>query len=296
MADTILRGVSADGAIRIFAAETTDIVNRAVQIHKTFPTPTAALGRLLTAASMMGWMLKGDNDTITLRIKGDGPIEGVIAVGDSNGNVKGYVVNPNAIVEHKYPGKLDVGKGIGQGTLCVICDLGLKEPYVAQMELVSGEIAEDITAYYATSEQVPSAVALGVLVDTDGSVIKAGGFILQLMPDATDETAQILEKNLANAKPITTMLSDGMSLEDIIFSVTEGFSMLISNKEVCNPEYKCDCTRERVEKALISMGKQEMEDLIKEEGKAELTCQFCDKVYNFNKQELEDLLKYCTEK
>lgn len=296
MADTILRGVSADGAIRIFAADTTELVNRAVEIHKTYPTPTAALGRLLTAASMMGWMLKGENDTITLRVKGDGPIEGVIAVGDSSGNVKGYAVNPGAVVEHKYPGKLDVGKGIGKGTLSVICDLGLREPYVAQMELVSGEIAEDITAYYATSEQVPSAVALGVLVDKDGSVIKAGGFILQLMPESTEETAIAIENNLAKIEPITTMLSKGMSLEDIIFSVTEGFSMLISNKEVCHPEYRCDCTRERVEKALISMGKQEMEDLIKEEGKAELTCQFCDKVYNFNKQELEDLLKFCTEK
>ncbi len=296
MADTILRGVSADGTIRVFAADTTELVNEAVRIHKTYPTPTAALGRLLTAASMMGWMLKGENDTITLRIKGDGPIEGVIAVGASNGNVKGYVVNPGAVVEHKYPGKLDVGGGIGKGTLSVICDLGLKEPYVAQMELVSGEIAEDITAYYATSEQVPSAVALGVLVDKDGSVIKAGGFILQLMPDSTEETAIKLEKNLAAAESVTTMLTNGMSLEDIIFSVTNGFDMLISNKDVAHPEYKCDCTRERVEKALISMGKQEMEDLISEEGKAELTCQFCDNVYNFNKEELEELLKQCTKK
>lgn len=291
MEDIVLRGVSTDGTIRIFAADTTRLVNEAVRIHKTFPTPTAALGRLLTAASMMGCMLKGKNDTITLRVKGDGPIEGVVAVGDSEGNVKGYALNPGAVVEHKYPGKLDVSAGIGKGTLSVICDLGLKEPYVAQMELVSGEIAEDITAYYATSEQVPSAVALGVLVDTDGSVIKAGGFILQLMPESTDETGEKLEKNIAALEPITTMLKNGLSCEDIIFKVTEGFDMLISNKDAAYPKYKCDCSRERVERALISMGKEEMESLIEEQGSAELTCQFCDKVYNFSKEELEELAK-----
>ncbi len=296
MEDIILRGVSADGTIRIFAADTTKLVGEAVRIHKTFPTPTAALGRLLTAASMMGCMLKGNNDSITLRVKGDGPIGGVVAVGDSDGNVKGYAFNPGAVVEHKYPGKLDVSGGIGKGTLSVVCDLGLKEPYVAQMELVSGEIAEDITAYYATSEQVPSAVALGVLVDTDGSVIKAGGFILQLMPDSTEQTAEMLEKNLAALAPITTMLNDGMSPEDIIFKVTEGFDMLISNKEAHYPKYKCDCNRDRVERALISMGQEEMENLISEQGSAELTCQFCDKVYNFNEDELKELLKLCKNK
>lgn len=294
MADTILRAINTDGTIRIFAADTTGLVNRAVQIHKTYPTPTAALGRLLTAASMMGVMLKGENDTITLRIKGDGPIGGVIAVGNSLGNVKGYVINPTAEVEHKYPGKLDVGKGIGKGTLSVICDLGLKEPYCAQTELVSGEIAEDITAYYAISEQTPSAVALGVLVDKDGSVIKAGGFILQLMPGSTDETAKKLEENLSKLESVTTMLSKNMSLEDIIFAVTSGFDMFINNKDVCHPQYKCDCSRERVERALISMGKKEMQSLIDDQKTAELTCQFCDKVYNFSEDELKNLLKSCT--
>ena len=293
MEDTILRGVSTDGTIRIFAADTTEIVNNAVRIHKTFPTPTAALGRLLTAASMMGCMLKGEHDTITLRVKGDGPIGGVVAVGNSKGDVKGYVFNPGAVVEHKYPGKLDVAAGIGKGTLSVICDLGLKEPYVAQMELVSGEIAEDLTAYYATSEQVPSAVALGVLVDTDGSVIKAGGFILQLMPESTDETAAALEKNIAALEPVTTMLKNNMSCEDIIFKVTQGFDMLISNKDIVHPSYRCDCSQERVERALISMGKEEMEKLIEEQGGAELTCQFCDKVYNFDMEQLETLLNQC---
>ena len=292
MSDKIYRGVSTDGKIRIFAAQTTDLVNHAQKIHKSYPIATAALGRLLTATSMMGVMLKGENDTITLRIKGDGPLGGVLAVGIAKGQVKGYSVNPDAVLPDKIPGKLNVGGAIGQGSLAVICDLGLKEPYVAQIELVSGEIAEDITAYYAISEQVPSAIALGVLVDTDGSVIKAGGFILQLLPDATDDDAKILEETIASLPPITAMLSDNMSCEDIIFKVTDGFDMMIYNNPV-TPEYRCDCSRERVERALVSMGKEEMENLIKEQGSANLTCQFCDKIYDFTKEELENLLEAC---
>lgn len=292
MADTILRGVSTDGKIRIFAADTTELVGRAQQIHKTFPVATAALGRLLTAASMMGVMLKGENDTLTLRIKGDGPLGGVIAVGNSKGEVKGYALNPNVVLPDRLPGKLNVGGAIGKGSLAVICDLGLKEPYSAQIELVSGEIAEDITAYYAISEQVPSAVALGVLVDTDGSVIKAGGFILQLLPEATDDDAKKLEETIASIPPITTMLSNNMSCEDIIFKVTNGFDMLVYNNAV-EPKYKCDCSRERVERALVSMGEKEMKSLIEEQGSANLTCQFCDNEYDFTKEELEKLLKEC---
>lgn len=292
MGDTILRGVSNDGKIRIFAAETTELVNRAQQIHHSYPIATAALGRLLTAAAMMGTMLKGENDTITLRIKGDGPLEGVLAVGNAKGEVKGYSVNPGAVLPDKVPGKLNVGGAIGKGTLAVICDMGMKEPYVAQIELVSGEIAEDLTAYYAISEQVPSAIALGVLVDTDGSVIKAGGFILQLMPESTDEDAKRLEKTIAALPPITTMLKDNMSCEDIIFRVTEGFDMLVYHEAV-TPAYVCDCCRERVERALISMGRDELQKLIDEQGHAELTCQFCDKVYQFDKGELTALLQAC---
>lgn len=292
MGDTILRGVSNDGKIRIFAAETTELVNRAQQIHHSYPIATAALGRLLTAAAMMGTMLKGENDTLTLRIKGDGPLEGVLAVGNAKGEVKGYCVNPGVVLPDKVPGKLNVGGAVGKGTLAVICDMGMKEPYVAQIELVSGEIAEDLTAYYAISEQVPSAIALGVLVDTDGSVIKAGGFILQLMPESTDEDAKRLEKTIAALPPITTMLKDDMSCEDIIFRVTEGFDMLVYHEAV-TPAYVCDCSRERVERALISMGRDEMQKLIDEQGHAELTCQFCDKVYQFNKDELTALLQAC---
>ena len=294
MADTILRGVSNDGTIRIFAAETTELVGRAQQIHHSYPIATAALGRLLTAAAMMGTMLKGERDTITLRVKGDGPLGGVLAVGNARGEVKGYSVNPGAVLPDKVPGKLNVGGAVGKGTLSVICDLGLKEPYVAQIELVSGEIAEDLTAYYAISEQVPSAIALGVLVDTDGSVIKAGGFILQLMPGSTDEDAKKLEETIASLPPITTMLQENMSCEDIIFRVTQGFDMLVYNDAV-TPAYVCDCCRERVEKALISMGREEMQKLIDEQGQAELTCQFCDKIYNFDKKELTDLLHACLE-
>lgn len=294
MADTILRGVSNDGTIRIFAAETTELVGRAQQIHHSYPIATAALGRLLTAAAMMGTMLKGQRDTITLRVKGDGPLEGVLAVGNAKGEVKGYSVNPGAVLPDKVPGKLNVGGAVGKGTLSVICDLGLKEPYVAQIELVSGEIAEDLTAYYAISEQVPSAIALGVLVDTDGSVIKAGGFILQLMPGSTDEDAKKLEETIASLPSITTMLQENMSCEDIIFRVTQGFDMLVYNNAV-TPAYVCDCCRTRVEKALISMGREEMQKLIDEQGQAELTCQFCDKIYNFDKKELTDLLHACLE-
>ncbi len=288
MADTILRGISATGGIRIFVAETTETVRRAQQIHKTYPIATAALGRLLTAGAMMGDMMKGENDRLTLRVAGDGPLGKLIVTADSQGRVKGYAENPTVELPSKAPGKLNVGGAVGQGTLCVVCDLGMKEPYSAQLELVSGEIAEDITAYFATSEQVPSACALGVLVDTDGSVINAGGFILQLMPDATDADALLLEENIKKLPPMTTMLSEGMSPEDILLTVTEGIDMFMYQNET-KPEYVCDCTRERVSSALLGMGKEELRALIDEQGKAEVTCQFCDNIYDFSREDLEAL-------
>ncbi len=295
MADTILRGISATGGIRIFVAETTETVRRAQQIHKTYPIATAALGRLLTAGAMMGDMMKGENDRLTLRVAGDGPLGKVIVTADSQGRVKGYVENPTVELPSKAPGKLNVGGAVGQGTLSVVCDLGMKEPYSAQLELVSGEIAEDITAYFATSEQVPSACALGVLVDTDGSVINAGGFILQLMPDATDADAVLLEENIKKLPPMTTMLSEGMSPEDILLTVTEGIDMFMYQNET-KPEYVCDCTRERVASALLGMGKEELRALIDEQGKAEVTCQFCDNIYNFSREDLEALYARLTQK
>jgi len=289
MADIIKHGISTDGGIRIYAADTTELVAHAQRMHQTYPIPTAALGRLLTAAAMMGSMFKGENDSLTLQIRGDGPIGGVVAIGNASAEVKGYVHNYDVVLPDKVPGKLNVGGAVGAGTLSVICDMGLKEPYVGQVELVSGEIAEDLTAYYAISEQIPSAIALGVLVDTDGSVIKAGGFILQLMPECSDADAERLEKIVASLPSITTMLSSGMSPEEIIFAATDGFDMMVYNEEI-EPKYVCDCGRERVERALISMGAAELRDLIDEEGKARLTCHFCDRVYRFNKSELEALL------
>jgi len=290
MADIIKHGISTDGGIRIYAADSTQLVAHARRMHQTYPIATAAMGRLLTAAAMMGSMFKGENDSVTLQIRGDGPLGGVVAVGNASAEVKGYVHNYDVVLPDKVPGKLNVGGAVGAGTLSVICDLGLKEPYVGQVELVSGEIAEDLTAYYAISEQIPSAIALGVLVDTDGSVIKAGGFMLQLMPGFSGEDAEKLEKIVASLPSITTMLSSGMSPEDIIFAATDGFDMMVYNEEI-EPKYVCDCTRDRVERALISMGETELRDLIDEQGKAELTCHFCDRIYRFNKMELEGLLK-----
>ena len=273
MADKLVRGNSMDGAIRVFAAVTTDLVNEAQRIHHTYPVATAALGRLLTGAAIMGAAgLKNETDSMTVQIKGEGEITNLVARPLNN------------------KGKLDVGGAIGGGYLSVVRDLGLKEPYVGQIPLVSGEIAEDLTYYYAKSEQIPTSVALGVLVDTDNSVIAAGGFMIQLMPEATEEMAVQLEDILKELPPVTTMIKEGMTAEDILFRVTEGFSMVCENKAVV-PEYKCTCSKERMEKALISIGKKELEELIEDQGEAELTCQFCDNKYHFNKKELEDLLE-----
>ncbi len=288
--DTLVRGSSADGAIRIFCAVTTDLVNEAHKIHKTYPVATAALGRLLTGASLMGAMLKNEDDTVTLQVRGDGPIGTLVAVTDSHSNVRGYVGNPFVERPLNEKGKLDVGGAVGQGTLSVIRDLGLKEPYIGQIPLVSGEIAEDLTAYFAASEQIPTAVALGVLVDTDNTALAAGGFIVQMMPGSTDEMAQKLENIINELPPVTTMIHEGMSAQDMLFRVTDGFDMLMDN-HVIHPKYECKCSKERMEQALISIGKKELQDLIEEQGQAELTCHFCDNRYTFSKEELEKLLE-----
>lgn len=291
MADILVRGNSMDGAIRVFVAVTTELVNEAQRIHHTYPVATAALGRLLTGAVIMGAAgLKNETDSMTVQIKGEGQIKNIVAVTDCHSNVRGYISEPFVNRPLNNKGKLDVGGAIGGGYLCVVRDLGMKEPYVGQIPLVSGEIAEDLTYYYAKSEQVPTSVALGVLVDTDNSVIASGGFMIQLMPEATEEVAIQLEEILKNIPPVTTMIKDGMTAEDILFRITEGFSMLCENKTV-EPKYKCTCSKERMEKALISIGKEELENLIKEQGEAELTCQFCDNKYKFNKEELETILE-----
>ena len=288
--DTLVRGNSTDGSIRVFAAITTELVNEAHRIHNTSATASAALGRLLTGAAIMGAQLKSESDSVTLQINGEGALGIMIAVTDSSSRVRGYAANPQADLPLNAAGKLDVGGAVGPGFLSVVRDLGLKEPYIGRTPLVSGEIAEDMTYYFAKSEQVPTAVALGVLVDTDLTIKAAGGYMIQLMPEATEETAERLTQIIENAPSVTEMITSGMSAEDIAFSITSGFDMLIENNAV-HPEYRCKCSRERMERALISIGKQELEDIIKEQGEAEMSCQFCDKKYHFDKSELEELCK-----
>lgn len=291
MADRLVRGNSMDGAIRVFAVTTTDLVNEAHRIHKTYPICTAALGRLLTGAAIMGAAsLKNDTDSLTLQIKGEGEIKNLVAVSDAQSRVRGYISNPFVHLPLNKAGKLDVGGAIGGGTLNVIRDLGMREPYIGQVPLVSGEIAEDLTYYYAKSEQIPTSIALGVLVDTDNTALAAGGFMIQLMPEATEEMAVKLENILKELPPVTTMIHEGMSAEDMLFRVTEGFNMVCENK-ITVPKYECTCSRERMERALVSIGKAELQSLIDDQGEAEICCQFCDKKYNFTKDELTELLK-----
>ena len=288
--DTLVRGTSMDGAIRVLAAVTTDMANEAVRIHNTYPVATAALGRLLTGAALMGATLKNETDTLTMQIKGDGPLQTVVAVGDAQSRVRGYVGNPYVQRPLNDKGKLDVGGAVGEGFLTVIRDLGLKEPYIGQVPLVSGEIAEDISYYYSQSEQIPTAVGLGVLVDVDNTVLASGGFMIQMLPGSTDEMAKKLENILENLPPVTKLINDGITAEELFFRVTEGFDMLMDNNFV-TPKYECKCSKERMEEALISIGAKEIEDIIKEQGEAELTCHFCDNKYKFSREELEDLLK-----
>mgnify|MGYP004604153189 CR=1 FL=1 len=290
MSDILVRGTSTDGAIRVFVAVTSELAERARQIHATYPTATAALGRTLTAAAIMGAGLKGENESITIQFRGNGPLGRMIAVTNEKSEVRGYVENPFVDLPLNKKGKLDVGGAVGKGQLNIIRDLGLKEPYVGQVPIVTGEIAEDLTYYYASSEQIPTAIGLGVLVDTDNSVINAGGFMLQLMPEADEATAAKLEEKMHTLPPITQMLSDGMSAEDILFYITDGFDMLMENAAII-PKYHCPCSVERMERALISIGKEELQKLIDEQGEAELTCQFCDNKYKFTKEELEKLLE-----
>lgn len=291
MKDTIVRGTNIEGTMRVYAAITTELSNEAQKIHSTYPVATAALGRLLTGAALMGVSsLKNDDDSITVQIKGDGEIGTLVAVTDAFGAVRGYVGNPYVERQLNDKGKLDVGGAVGAGFLNVIKDLGLREPYIGQVPLVSGEIAEDLTSYYSVSEQIPSCIALGVLVDTDLSVKAAGGFMIQLMPGATDEMADEIMKIINDLPSVTSMIADGMSAEDIFFRITDGFNMLMENA-VINPTYKCTCSKERMERALISIGKAELTKLIEEDGNAELNCQFCKNKYNFNSDELKELLE-----
>ena len=288
--DKLIRGNSTDGAIRVFTAITTDTINEAHRIHNTSATASAALGRLLTAGAILGGaQLKSETDSLTLQINGDGPLGVMTVVANASSEVRGYVENPTADLPANSRGKLDVSGVIGKGFLSVIRDLDLKEPYIGRTPLISGEIAEDLTYYYAKSEQIPTAIALGVLVDTDLSIKAAGGYMIQLMPEATDEVADRLTEIIENLPPVTDMIVNGMTAEDIAFAVTDGFDMLLELNAPA-PQYKCNCSRKRMERALISLGKKEISDIIEEQGEAEMTCRFCDNIYNFSKDELTKLM------
>ena len=288
MADYIVNAITSNGAIRVVAADTTELCNRAQEIHKMSPTAAAALGRTLTAAAIMGSMLKSADDSLTIQLNGGGPIGKVVAVGDGEANVKGYVENPLVDLPLNEKGKLDVGGAIGRdGMLGIIRDLGLKEPYIGQVPLVNGEVAEDLTQYYATSEQLPTAVALGVLVDVDYSIKAAGGFILQVLPGAYDEDIDNVEKTVQSISSVTEMLSNGKKPEDIVEQLLSDYE--IEYFENVPTKYQCDCSRERTDRALISIGREELTKIIEEDGKAEITCHFCDNVYEYSKEDLESL-------
>ncbi len=293
--DELIRVIAKDAPVKAMAIEGTALVERARRIHDTWPVATAALGRLLMAASMMGDMLKEDNGSLTLRVRGGGPLGALTAVSDSQGNVRGYVQNPAVDVPRKAHAKLDVGAAVGSaGELTVIKDMGMKEPYVGSVQLVGGEIAEDIAAYYVESEQVPTACALGVLIAPDQTVQTAGGYLIQLLPGADDGVISALERGIARVGAVSAALSKGTGILDVVRDVLSEFEIeVLERREVA---YKCYCSRERVSRALISMGEAELRGLIEEQGGAELTCQFCDKVYRYSKEELETLLRGALEK
>lgn len=283
MSDKRIKAIAKDAAVQITAAISTQTVERARTIHKTVKTSTAALGRALTICSIMGSQLKTDNGSITVQFKGNGPLGSLICVSDSNGNVRGYVQNPACDVN----GKIDVGAGIGKGYLMVIKDIGLKEPVTGTTVLVNGEIAEDMTKYFAESEQIPSACALGVSIGKDQSIINAGGYLVQLMPSHTEEDISKLEQNIKNAGSITKMLSEGLELVDIVKKILDGFEVEIL--EEAEFEYKCNCSKEKVARALISIGKKDLEELYEKQEKVEITCQFCDNAYYFKKDDIRKL-------
>ena len=289
MSDYIVRAIAGNDQIRAFAATTKELVEHAKNIHNTSPVATAALGRLLTAGSMMGNMMKGDKDLLTLQIKCNGPIEGLTVTADSKGNVKGYVFNPDVMLPPSPEGKLDVGRALDLGVLSVIKDMGLKEPYTGQTHLVSGEIAEDLTYYFANSEQVPSSVGLGVLMNKDNTVKQAGGFIIQLMPFADEEMIDKLEKKIGEITSITSLLDENKTPEMILEYILGEFGLKILDKTPA--QFECNCSKERVEKAIVSIGKKEIQQMIDDGKPIEVNCHFCNTHYNFSVEELKDIIK-----
>lgn len=288
MEDYIIKAAAADYQIRAYAATTRNMVEFARNAHNTSPVATAALGRLMTAGAMMGSMMKGGDDVLTLKIEGTGPIGGIVVTADSHADVKGYVYNPEVLIHAKANGKLDVSGSIGAGMLQVIQDVGLKEPYVGQIALVSGEIAEDLTYYYATSEQTPSSVALGVLMNRENTVRQAGGFILQLLPGTEDEVIDRLEAKLSQITSITEMLDNGMTPEDILREVLGDFGLEILEK--VPTRFHCSCSKKKVEKAIVSLGEKDLQELVDADEPIEVSCHFCNTSYTFTPDEMQDIL------
>ena len=290
MKDFLVRGMTADGFVKITAVQSTELVERARQIHKTLPLATAALGRTMTAVSMLGNELKYDKGSVTLQLRGDGPLGAITTVGDSNGNVRGYLQNPAAVLPLRDDGHLNVGAGVGRdGVITVIKDIGEREPFTGRIELQSGEIAEDVAAYYVLSEQIPTVCALGVLVDRDQSVKCAGGYLLQLLPGAPAGLVDLLEYRVADVGSVTANLEKGLDMRQVVEELLYGMGLQLMEEHPVS--YECKCSRQKVESALISLGREELQKLIDEEESTDVTCQFCDVVYHFNRKDLEELRK-----
>lgn len=288
MSDYIVRATAANAQIRAFASTTRELVEEARKAHNTSPVVTAALGRLMTGGVMMGTALKGEKDLLTLQVSGDGSLKGMTVTADSQGNVKGYAIEPQVMLPPNARGKLDVGGAVGEGMLRVIKDMGLKEPYVGQTILQTGEIAEDLTYYFATSEQVPSSVGLGVLMEKDNTVKQAGGFIVQLMPFTEDDVIARLEKNLAEFSSVTALLNEGKSPEEMLEVLLKGMDVEITDRMPAR--FYCNCDKKRVEKAIISIGRKEIKEMISENKDIEVNCHFCNRSYKFSVEELKELL------
>nr|MBQ6241542.1 Hsp33 family molecular chaperone HslO [Lachnospiraceae bacterium] len=289
MSDYVIRGMAGNGQIRAFAASTRDMAEEARRRHNSSPVITAALGRLMTAAAIIGIQCKEESDKLTLKVKGDGPAGALYAVANSRGDVKGFAENPQVLLHARADGKLDVGGAVGKGELTIIRDLGLKEPYVGTCALVNGEIAEDLTYYYALSEQTPTSVSLGVLMNRDNTVAQAGGFMLQLLPGATEEMAAALEQKVLAAPPVTAWLSEGLSAEDILHRLLDDFGLELTEKR--DVSFRCDCSREKMEGVLVGLGRRELLDLMLSREAVSVHCDFCNTSYTFTRPELKELFK-----
>lgn len=286
--DYIVRASLANDSVRAFAISSTHLVAEARERHKTLPVVTAALGRLLSAGAIMGSMMKGDKDIVTISLKGDGPAGYITVTANSHGHVKGFPGNPNVDIPRKYAGKLDVGAAVGRGLLTVSYDLGLKEPYSGQVEIQTGEVAEDLAYYFTASEQLPSAVGLGVMVDTDSSVKHAGGFIVQLLPDAPEDVIELLEKKLANLEPVTAMMEKGMTPEDMLSYIFEGVDIEFTERH--DVEFYCDCSKEKVKRALAAISDKDLQDIVNDGEDIEVKCYFCNTAYKFSIADIKDIL------